>query len=107
MEAEAFYTNDVDRLLDIGLSLIPQDSLIARVIGHVRQWVKDDNDWLKTRQHIEDRYGYEKFHGICHVVPNHAVMVMTILYAAHDFDEAMHIINTCGWDTDCNSGNVG
>ncbi|CAH0056888.1 unnamed protein product [Clonostachys solani] len=107
MEAEAFYTKDVDRLLDIGLSLIPRDSLIARVIGHVRQWVKEDNDWLKTRQRIEDKYGYDKFHGICHVVPNHAVMIMAILYAAHDFDEAMHIINTCGWDTDCNSGNVG
>ncbi|KAJ2965767.1 hypothetical protein NQ176_g10459 [Zarea fungicola] len=34
-------------------------------------------------------------------------MIMALLYAPHDFHTAMHIINTAGWDTDCNSGNVG
>jgi ADP-ribosylglycohydrolase len=106
MEAEAFVSKDVDHLLDTGLSAIPGDCLIARVIGDVRGWVKEDRDWLRTRQRIEDTYGYDKFHGVCHVVPNHAVMVMTLLYGAHSFDEALHIVNTCGWDTDCNSGNV-
>lgn len=107
MEAEAFVSKDVDHLLDTGLSMIPQDSLIARVVGEVRQWAKEDGDWLKTRQRIEDTYGYDKFHGACHVVPNHAVMVMALIYGGHGFDEAIHIINTCGWDTDCNSGNLG
>lgn len=107
MESEAFISKDIDHLLDIGLSTIPEDSLVARVIGNVRKWVAEDGDWMKTRQRIESSYGYDKFHGICHVIPNHAIMIMAVLYASHDFDEAMHIINTCGWDTDCNSGNVG
>ncbi|KAL3432367.1 ADP-ribosylation/Crystallin J1 [Aspergillus tetrazonus] len=107
MEAEAFVSRDVDHLLETGLSVIPRDSLVAHVVGRVREWVKDDGDWLKTRQRIENTYGYDKFHGVCHVIPNHAIMIMTVIYAGHDFDEAMHIINTCGWDTDCNSGNVG
>lgn len=107
MEAEAFVSRDVDHLLETGLSVIPRDSLVAHVVGRVREWVKDDGDWLKTRQRIENTYGYDKFHGVCHVIPNHAIMMMTVIYAGHDFDEAMHIINTCGWDTDCNSGNVG
>lgn len=34
-------------------------------------------------------------------------MVLSLLYGGHSFHEAMHIINTCGWDTDCNSGNIG
>lgn len=107
MEAEAFVSRDINHLLDVGLSFIPGMSLVARVIGRVRTWVAEDGDWTKTRQRIEDEYGYDKFHGICHVIPNHAIMIMTVLYASDDFDEAMHIINTCGWDTDCNSGNVG
>ncbi|KAL4765762.1 ADP-ribosylglycohydrolase family protein [Aspergillus foveolatus] len=107
MEAEAFVSRDVDHLLDTGLSVIPRDSLVTHVVGMVREWAKDDGDWLKTRKRIEDSYGYDKFHGVCHVIPNHAIMIMTVIYAGHDFDEAMHIINTCGWDTDCNSGNVG
>ncbi|UKZ88684.1 uncharacterized protein TrAFT101_004427 [Trichoderma asperellum] len=107
MESEAFISQDINHLLDTGLSAIPEDSLVARVIRNVRKWVAEDRDWMKTRQRIEEAYGYDKFHGICHVIPNHAVMIMAVIYASHDFDEAMHIINTCGWDTDCNSGNVG
>ncbi|KAM0551183.1 hypothetical protein ACHAPJ_008525 [Fusarium lateritium] len=107
MEAEAFVSDDIDHILDTGLSVIPSDSLISHVIAVVRQWVKEDRDWMKTRERIEAKYGYDKFHGNCHVVPNHAIMIMSVLYASRDFDEAMHIISTCGWDTDCNVGNVG
>ncbi|WOO78148.1 uncharacterized protein LOC62_01G001698 [Vanrija pseudolonga] len=108
MEAEAFVSNDIDHLLDTGLSFIPSDSTIARVIAQVRAWVKEDGDdgWLVTRQRIEDTFGYDKFGGMCHVVPNHAIMVLSILTAKNDFSRSMEIINTCGWDTDCNAGNV-
>ncbi|ETN41707.1 uncharacterized protein HMPREF1541_03643 [Cyphellophora europaea CBS 101466] len=107
MEAEAFVSKDVDHLLDTGLSFIPQDSEIASMITEIRGWVKADGDWQTTRQRIESQYGYDKYHGICHVMPNHGIMIMTLLYAGDDFSRALHIINTCGWDTDCNSGNIG
>ncbi|KAI1342488.1 ADP-ribosylation/Crystallin J1 [Xylariaceae sp. FL0016] len=107
MEAEAFVSRDVNHLIDVGLQYIPAESLIAKLIADVRQWCSDNDDWRVTRQKIEDKYGYDKFCGICHVVPNHGIMIMALLYAGHDFHEAIHIINTCGWDTDCNSGNVG
>ena len=107
MEAEAFVSKDVDHLLDTGLSFVPKDCLVAKSIGDIRAWAREEKDWLKTRQRIEDKYGYEKFHGICHVIPNHGIMALALLYGGHSFHEAMYIINTCGWDTDCNSGNIG
>jgi hypothetical protein len=107
MEAEAFVSKDVNHLLEVGLSFVPADSLIARLISDIKNWVKVDGDWEKTRQRIEDVYGYHKFPGMCHVIPNHGLMIMALLYAGDDFHKAMYIINTAGWDTDCNSGNVG
>lgn len=107
MEAEAFISKDVEHLLQTGLDAISKDSAIARMVLDVRKWHASDGDWLKTRQRIEDTYGYDKYCGVCHVMPNHAIMIMALLYGGHDFSEAMHIINTCGWDTDCNSGNIG
>jgi hypothetical protein len=90
MESEAFVY-----LLDTGLQYIPVDSLIAGVIADVRSWVKKDKgDRLKTRQRIEDTYGYDKFLGNCHVVPNHCIMVMSLLYSNNDFSRAMEIVNT-------------
>ena len=107
MEAEAFRSSDVDHLIDTGLKQIPTDSLIAKLIGDVRAWHKAYPDWRDTRQKIEDHYGYDKYPGNCHVVPNHALMIMAILYAPHDFQKSQMIVNTSGWDTDCNAGNVG
>ncbi|KAG8164288.1 hypothetical protein KVR01_006206 [Diaporthe batatas] len=109
MEAEAFISKDVDHLIETGLRIIRKErggSLIETMIREVRKWVSLDKKWEATRQRIDDKYGYDHFGGITHVVPNHAIMIMTLLYAGDDFHEAMHIVNTCGWDTDCNSGNV-
>lgn len=107
MEAEAFVSKDVNHLLDTGLSFIPKDSAIAKMVADVRQWHAADQDWLTTRQRVEDTHGYDKYHGICHIMPNHGIMILALLYGGHNFTEAMYIINTCGWDTDCNSGNIG
>lgn len=107
MEAEAFVSSDIDHLIDTGLSVIPRESLIAKLIADIRGWVKQHPDWHDTRQKIEDKYGYDKYPGNCHVVPNHALMVMAVLYAPDDFQKAQMIVNTSGWDTDCNAGNVG
>lgn len=109
MESEAFVSKDVDHLLDTGLAIIRKErkgSLIEMLIQDVREWVALDKAWPATRQRIDEKYGYDQFDGIVHVVPNHAIMIMALLYAGNDFHEAMHIINTCGWDTDCNSGNL-
>ena len=109
MEAEAFVSADIDHLIDSrALAVIPRDSLIARLIADVRGWHAAISGLAR---HAADRsrtnYGYDKYPGNCHVVPNHALMIMAVLYAPDDFQQAQTIVNTSGWDTDCNAGNVG
>ena len=107
MESLAFVEQDINKIIDGALRYIPADSVINRLIGDVRDWHARHNDWRDTRQAIADNYGYDKYGGNCHMVPNHALIIASILHSNDDFSEAMKIINTCGWDTDCNSGNVG
>jgi len=107
MVSAAFVEKDMDKLLDIGASVIPSDSLIAEVHRDVRVWCKDDGDWHKTYERIFEKYGPQIYGGSCHMVPNHALMVMAWSYAPDDFRQAQAIINTAGWDTDCNAANVG
>ena len=107
MEAQAFVERDIDRLIDLGLSFIPADSLIARLVGDVRTWHRELPRWEDAFSKIEERYGYHRFPGNCHVVPNHAVVIMSLLYGGDDFQRGQMIANTAGWDTDCNAGNVG
>ncbi len=41
------------------------------------------------------------------MVPNHGLIIMSLLHGGGDFDRSLMMVNTAGWDTDCNSGNVG
>ncbi len=107
MVSTAFVEKDMEKILDIGVSAIPRDSLIAQVHNDVRNWCRTDGNWNKTYQRIARKYGYDQFGGGCHVIPNHALMVMAWGYAQNDFYEAMKIICSAGWDTDCNAANVG
>ena len=107
MEAMAFVEPDMNNLIDKALTYIPTDSIIAQLIDDVRKWHASESDWRATRETIEAIYGYDKYGGNCHMVPNHALIIHSLLHGEDDFSETMKIINTCGWDTDCNSGNVG
>lgn len=107
IEAQAFVEPDLDRLLDTACGLIPSASLIYRLIGDLREWHAQYPDWRQARARIAERYGYDRFPGNCHVVPNHALIHLGLLYGDNNFQKALRITNTSGWDTDCNSANVG
>lgn len=107
MEAQAFVEHDIDALLDAGLAVIPEACLVARLIGDLRGWRQEEPDWRTARDLLDDQYGYHRYGGNCHVVPNHGLIILALLYGDGDFQRSLMIVNTCGWDTDCNSGNVG
>ena len=107
MESMAFIESDIQKLIDIGLSYIPKDSVIATMISDLREWHAKEKDWRATREMLEANYGYDKYGGNCHMVPNHGLIIHSLLHGGGDFSQTLKIVNTCGWDTDCNSGNVG
>lgn len=108
MEAQAFVESDIQALIDTGLSVIPADSLIRAMISQIREWhARHGDDWRATREEIAANFGYDKFGGNCHMVPNHALIIHALLHGDDNFQKSLMIVNTSGWDTDCNSGNVG
>ena len=107
MESQAFVESDINKLIDTGLSVIPNDSIIYRMINDIRDWHAMEPDWRKGRELLAERYGYHIYGGNCHMVPNHGLMILSLLYGDDDFQKTLMIVNTCGWDTDCNSGNIG
>lgn len=107
MEALAFVEPDLQRLIDAAVRLIPRDSVIYCMIDDIREWHAEYRDWRHAREQIAANYGYDKYGGNCHMVPNHALIHLALLYGEDDFQKSLMIANTSGWDTDCNSGNVG
>ncbi len=107
MESLAFGETNLDSLLDAAVRYIPHDSTIYRVIADLREWRVTEPDWHRARAKVAERYGYDKYPGNVHIVPNHAVIMLALLYGDDDFQKSLMIANTAGWDTDCNAGNVG
>jgi hypothetical protein len=107
IEAQAFVEADIHQLLDVGTSVIPKDSLIYRLIADLRDWRAKYDSWYDCFYRIAANYGYDKYGGNCHMIPNHALVIMALLYSDDSFQKAMTVVNTAGWDTDCNSANVG
>lgn len=107
LTAAAFTENDIDTLLDTAVALIPQASSIAQVITDLRHWHAQTDDYQQNRDRLEEKYGYHHFQGVVPVVPNHGLIILGLLHGGGDFHRSMTIVNSCGWDTDCNSGNLG
>lgn len=107
MQAAAFVESDVSQLLDIGVAQIPSQSVLARMIADIRDWhAKHGDDWSATLARIQANYGYDKYRGDCHIVPNHGLIVQALLHGG-DFGSALKIVNSSGWATKRNSGNLG
>ena len=107
MEAQAFVEPDIGALFELGLSFLPSDSLVSHLARDIQAWHAQHPDWTDTRARIDELYGYQKYRGDCHIIPNCAIVLLSLLYGEDDFATALTIANTSGWDTDCNSGNVG
>lgn len=104
----AFVEQDLEQVLVKALDYIPQDCEYTRAIQAVREFYHaHPKDWRACFQYIHDNWGYDKYPGACHIIPNAAVMALSLLYGQGDFEKTLCICNMCGWDTDCNVGNVG
>jgi ADP-ribosylglycohydrolase len=105
----AYIEHSIRGIIDAGLHVIPADSAYAAVVRDVIAFFEadDSHDWRTCFQFVHTHYGYENYGGHCHIIPNTAVIILSLLYGNGDFSRTQQICNMCGWDTDCNAGNVG
>ncbi len=106
LEADAFTESNLSRLFDRNERFLRSD-FMRRLVGDVRNICTKEKNWREVREYLDQNYGYAKFGGGCHIVPNHAWTLASILLGGDSFSRALSIAVSGGWDTDCNAGNVG
>lgn len=104
----AFTQPTAQDILEKGLSVIPEDCAYARMARDVRRFHQvHPQDWRACLAYIQRQYGSDRYPGWCHIIPNGAILVLALLYGEGDFTRTLNIGNMCGFDTDCNVGNLG
>lgn len=106
--SKAFETSDINEIVEAGLGQIPADSTYVKVARAVMEFHKaQPGDFRACRDMLERDWGYDKYKGVCHMIPNAGVCILALMYGEGDFNRTVEIATMCGWDTDCNAGNVG
>ena len=106
--AKAFVTSDIKEIIAAGLAQIPESSLYAAVFRAVTAYhAEHPDDWRGCREMLEKSWGYDRYPGACHIIPNAGICALALLHGAGDFSRTIEIATMCSWDTDCNAGNVG
>lgn len=106
--AAAFEETEIKGVMAAGRRQIPADSRYAAVLDAVEAFYADHpEDWRACYRMLVEEWGYDRYPGACHIIPNAGVCALAMLYGGGDFARTIEIATMCSWDTDCNAGNVG
>ena len=57
MIAAAFFTSDINRILDAGAAALEPRSVISQIVSDVRRWHQENpHDWARTRLLSKQKY---------------------------------------------------
>ena len=122
LESAAFVESDRDTLVDIGLSYIPKDCLVARAVRLAQDSFRQGLTWQEARkrmmQEVPGTFGVQHstddntegfpVSPAGNDAPNNiGLMMIGWLYGENDFGRSLCIAVGCGEDTDCTAGTLG
>ncbi|MBR4462573.1 MAG: ADP-ribosylglycohydrolase family protein [Erysipelotrichaceae bacterium] len=104
----AYQSDDIHEVLKETLKYLDPKMEYYRVMKDIMDYHETHpDDWRECLSYIHAHYGYDRYPGTCHIIPNSALMMMAMCYGENDFSKTISMLAQSGWDTDCNCGNVG
>lgn len=122
VESAAFAESDTRKLIETGLSYIPNDCMVAKCINSVIECYDNGKTWQEARKTIMtlapstfgahypdlDDLTQEPIGTLGFDAPNNiGIIIIGWLYGEGDFSKSICITTNCGEDADCTAGTLG
>jgi len=104
MIAAAFTTDDIEKIIRIGLSEIPANCRLAEALGRSMAAFSTHPTWEQAWDELLQLYG--GYHRV-HTINNAVIVALGLLYGRGDFSKTVSIAVMGGLDTDCNGATAG
>jgi ADP-ribosylglycohydrolase len=88
--------------VQVGLSILPADSVLRRAILDVLAW-HEVKDYDSARDSVMEKYGS---HNFTDCIMNLCFILVGLLYGEGDFEKSLLLTINCGQDTDCTAATV-
>ncbi len=103
IESAIFVEKDRDRLIEIGMSYIPESCRTAKALRDLLRWHREGKSWIEARELILEHHGHSNF---TDAPQNIAFTILGWLYGESFEDAILKAVN-CGYDTDCTGATLG
>jgi len=110
--SEAYFDNDISKIIDKALLSIPAESDYAKIVNDVKLLHQQyPADWRAAWAELEAKWGKVQICGAgtsfnIDAKLNGAFIIMGLLYGEGDPAKTMEITTRCGQDSDCNPSNA-
>ena len=101
--SSAFAESDPEKIIEAGLSEIPQYSRLSIDIQKAVKFARKAKNQLDLADKLWQEFNH---YGAAHTNNNAALCAASIIFANNDFEKAITTA-VLGWDTDCNGASVG
>ena len=104
MVSAAFVEDELSRVLEVALAVLPRNSKVGRVLRDVARWHGELPNWRRTREMLLRSYGSEDVRDSAVAL---GIIVLSLLNGAKDFGRALVTAASCGLSTSCTCSVVG
>jgi ADP-ribosylglycohydrolase len=102
----AYIKTSIEDVMKEALELIGECDY-SKVVLRMLKCYEEGLNWEEAFGVLRKEFWTDKYPGVCHIIPNAGIMALSMVYGAGDYLRTQELVNLCGFDTDCNAGNVG
>lgn len=107
MIAAAAAENDIEAIIRIGLSQIPEKSRLRQAIDEIINCYHSGATVKDCYRLIHQKFDDHSSHDWCHTISNAMIVTAALLWGGGDFGRSICLAVEFAFDTDCNGATVG